>query len=396
MLRHEADVYKAGTHAATLLGTRGTVEFRYLAAYLEQGLPPVATTLPLNPEPVVNHGGAVPPFFAGLLPEGRRLTTLRRHLKASMDDELSLLLAVGSDTVGDVQIMPKGAPPVRSEPLLQLPKDMSSISFAEQLRDHQLIDPVGLPGVQEKASGRMINLPASRAYERFVVKLAPPEYPGVIENEAFFLGLAKKAGLRTVKWQVAEDRDGVRALLVTRFDRAIGGQAAVALACEDACQVLGLWPASKYSVTMEEAAGALTRWCAAPAVAARDIFSQVVFAVLTGNGDLHAKNISILATPTGEWRISPAYDLPSTVAYGDHTFALPIRESTQPYSRRSLLEFAAEIGLRRPAAEKIIDRLIERTQRPLTDLVAAGLPYNLETVSSMISTYNYRRRQLSA
>ncbi len=57
---------------------------------------------------VTHAAGALPPFFSGLLPAGRRLTALRSAVKTSADDELTLLLAVGADTIGDVQILPHG------------------------------------------------------------------------------------------------------------------------------------------------------------------------------------------------------------------------------------------------------------------------------------------------
>lgn len=74
----DADVYKQGILAATLVRSPGAVEFRYVEEYLKANLPAVATTLPRGLEPVMVRGGAVPPYFAGLLPEGRRLTGLRR------------------------------------------------------------------------------------------------------------------------------------------------------------------------------------------------------------------------------------------------------------------------------------------------------------------------------
>lgn len=110
-----ADVFKAGRLAARLERQGGLVTFRYAPGY--DG-PPVATTLPVAPEEVTTAGGAVPPFFAGLLPEGRRLSQLRKAVKTSADDELSLLLAVGGDTVGDVQVVPEGARPTELTPLV--------------------------------------------------------------------------------------------------------------------------------------------------------------------------------------------------------------------------------------------------------------------------------------
>src|SRR5947208_8159503 len=102
-----ADVYKAGRLAARLRRTAGGVEFAYLPDYLDDGVA-VATTLPLSATPRLTPAGAVPPFFAGLLPEGRRLSSLRRAVKTSADDELSLLLAVGRDPLGDTQVVPAG------------------------------------------------------------------------------------------------------------------------------------------------------------------------------------------------------------------------------------------------------------------------------------------------
>ena len=87
-----ADVYKNGLRAATLSRTASGVEFQYVAEWIDGGLPPVATTLPVRSEPVLRPAGALPSYFAGLLPEGRRLGALRRAVKTSADDELSLLL----------------------------------------------------------------------------------------------------------------------------------------------------------------------------------------------------------------------------------------------------------------------------------------------------------------
>jgi serine/threonine-protein kinase HipA len=150
---------------------------------------------------------------------------------------------------------------------------------------------------------------------------------------------------------------------------------------EDACQLLDLWPADKYNVTMEDAALAVIRACTAPTVGARDVFRQVVFAWLTGNGDLHAKNLSVLEQPDGQRIVAPAYDLPSTVAYGDITFALPLQGRTSGISRRHLLAFAHEIGLPSAAAETVLGRVLAAT-RVLDEVIAqAGFdPYRRDSM----------------
>ncbi|MFC8039610.1 HipA N-terminal domain-containing protein [Paenarthrobacter sp. NPDC057355] len=87
----KAHVYKSGVLAGHLERTqRGSVVFGYVPDYTAS---PVASTLPFAPDPVESPNGALPAFFAGLLPEGHRLTVLKDVVKTSLADELSLLLA---------------------------------------------------------------------------------------------------------------------------------------------------------------------------------------------------------------------------------------------------------------------------------------------------------------
>src|SRR5436190_11138500 len=71
-----ADVYKQDRRVATLARERDGTRFAYLPDAVAGGGPGVATALPVTAEAVMSPAGAVPPFFAGLLPEGRRLTSL--------------------------------------------------------------------------------------------------------------------------------------------------------------------------------------------------------------------------------------------------------------------------------------------------------------------------------
>lgn len=106
-----AEVYKDGDLAGTLTRERNETVFRYDPRYIDADLPPVATTLPLTRSIVSLTGGALPPFFTNLLPEGVRLLGLKDRTKTSLDDEMTLLLAVGRDCVGDVAVVPEGEDP---------------------------------------------------------------------------------------------------------------------------------------------------------------------------------------------------------------------------------------------------------------------------------------------
>jgi serine/threonine-protein kinase HipA len=392
-----ADVYKAGRRAAVLRREPEGVEFAYAPDYLENTGPAVATTLPLTDRAVVTHAGAVPPFFAGLLPEGRRLSSLRRAVKTSADDELSLLLAVGRDAIGDVQVVPAGQELTPVDPLVQVQKDWSEIRFSDVLADAGVVDPVALPGVQEKVSARMISVPVGQAGRRYILKLDPPEFPHVVENEAFFLSLAKEVRMRCASAELVRDAEGRAGLLVRRFDREPqpNGET-LALACEDACQVLGRWPADKYHLTMEQVVGGLAEHCPARLVAVRRLYQQVCFAWLTGNGDVHAKNVAILATPQREWQVAPAYDLPSTVPYGDSSFALSIQGRTTGLSRDHLLAFGSEIELPERVAIKVLDDLLMRLGDLEERLREGALPFAQKTTADLIAELRHRRRQALA
>ena len=347
-----ARVLKAGVPVAWLSRVDGGVEFSYDAS--EPG-PAVATSLPRAAPPVVTPGGALPPFFSGLLPEGRRLTALQRELKASADDELSLLLAIGSDVVGDVSVVPDGVELPAAEPAVRW-SATATVDFSE-LRDG-VMDRRGLPGVQDKVSAAMITLPAKALTREAILKLTPPEYPHLVENEAYFLGLARGAGLRVPRHRVIVDRHGERGLLIERFDR-VGDVGRIAM--EDGAQVLGRYPADKYATSTEEVARGLIGQCSARVAAAREILRMVTFAWLTGNGDLHAKNLAILAAGP-EWRIAPAYDVPSSLPYGDTTMALPISGRRDDISRKALLGLAKDLGVSAPAATRALDEMVKATE----------------------------------
>lgn len=319
-----ADVFKAGTLAGALLRQPDRTEFRYRPAYLDAEGPPVAWSLPLRAEPFVAPAAAVPAFFAGLLPEGRRLTALRRIVGTSADDEFSMLLAVGSDTIGDVHVIPAGDAPAETRPVIV--DDFSEVVFADLFADAvgQHPDRIALPGLQDKVSGQMLNIPVQGKSSGYILKLNPPEFPHLVENEHFFFRAAARTRLRLAQVVLVHDRLGEPGLLVHRFDRLDEGGSVRPLAVEDACQVLGRWPGDKYVIPTEEAIAGLARCCRAPGAAALELYRLLVFAYLSGNGDLHAKNLAILRDVRGEWRVTPAYDLPSSAVYGDRTMALPI------------------------------------------------------------------------
>ncbi len=397
-----ADVYKQGVLAARLRHVRDHVEFAYTPEYVESNGSPVATTLPLTHDPTRTPARSVPPYFAGLLPEGRRLTALRRAMKTSADDDFGLLIAIGEDPIGDVQVVPAGDHVPAFGTSVAPVADLATVSFSDILRrgtgETNMGEPAdrgGIAGVQDKVSGRMISFPVSFAGASAILKLDPPEFPHLVANEAFFLEMARDCGLETAAAKVIEDRDGRPGLLVTRFDRFVGEDGTIrARACEDASQILGRYPGDKYVLSTEAVFDAVSGLCDASRVASVLLLRQLIFALITGNGDLHAKNISALQI-NAEWRISPAYDLPSSYPYGDTTLALSVRGSREAQvSRRAILEFGRGRGLPDRAATLTLDDLLRRAT-PWLDEVDR-LPFDQRRRNDLRKLMKARIRLLSA
>ncbi|MFJ5960339.1 type II toxin-antitoxin system HipA family toxin [Pseudarthrobacter oxydans] len=316
-MRHRiADIYKAGVLAARLERHDGGTRFSYLPAYLHAAGPAVATSLPLSGEPVLSAAGAAPPYFTGLLPEGRRLNALRRSIKTSADDDLSLLIAAGANPVGDVQIVGHGEPLDPDDHAVRLdPKQ--PVDFDQLLGDPDLIDPVALAGVQDKLSAGMISVPVTGTGRQFILKLNAPEFPHVVENEMVMFRYAAKLRIPLGKVRLIRDVAGRPGLLVERFDRVprpAGQPGGVRrLAVEDGAQVLKLYPADKYNVGYGQVCHALADHCAAPLPALRNLAIQGAYAWLTGNGDLHAKNVSMVQC---QWPVVSAHGRPLKVPAG--------------------------------------------------------------------------------
>jgi serine/threonine-protein kinase HipA len=129
-------------------------------------------------------------------------------------------------------------------------------------------------------------------------------------------------------------------------------------------------------------------------LARREVFRQLCFAWLTGNGDVHAKNLSILRHPQGEWRLAPAYDLPATVPYGDKSLALSLAQKRTGLSRRRFLDFAETIDVPQSAAVRVIEQVLRGTEDMVTELSDGVIPFTDNVLRETVKELKYRRRQM--
>lgn len=94
------------------------------------------------------------------------------------------------------------------------------------------------------------------------------------------------------------------------------------------------------------------------------LFKRMIFNVVARNQDDHTKNIAFLMDKTGEWRLSPAYDL--TWNYnprGDWTnvHQMSINRKRDDFTIKDLLEVAHQQGIKNPGAT--IERTVETVSR---------------------------------
>lgn len=370
-----AEVYKKGRLAATLVKSDLGLTFSYNADYLAGGGKAVATTLPLGEVDVVNANGAAPAFFAGLLPEGRRLGAIAKRIRTSLDDDLSLLIDIGADLIGDVQVILPGGNLEDNRGAIELRANTSEEDFVAIRDEYFGLKSSGLPGVQDKISARMLSGRSKIQGVESILKFNPDDVPHAVENEYYFLTLAKRCGIQTSAHRLLEDGKGVKALMVERFDRTQQGGLTVRLAAEDGCQASNKYPAEKMNLSLEEVTHVLIENCAARNIAAYELFKQVVFSWLTGNGDTHAKNFSMLENELGEWEISPAYDLLCTRFYDDRDMALTLRGETTGWTKELLIDFAGGLGLSQKVALKVIGDQLKKLAGLPSDIGSGALPF---------------------
>ena len=259
----------------------------------------------------------LPTFFSNLLPEG----ALRDYLAAKADvkpgREFILLWQLGADLPGAVTVEPLDD---KWAPTLKVEKNSSTDTAPALLK-------FSLAGVQMKFSALLdgkghLTLPASGIGGSWIVKLPSPHYPAIAENEYAMMELARSIGIDVPEIRLLpveeiaglpEDvnHTGGQALAVRRFDRQEDGSR---VHMEDFAQVFGIYPDDKYKGRNYANIAAVLA-AEAGETAIHEFMRRLVFTVLTGNGDMHLKNWTLLYPDHRAPVLLPAYDRVATTPY---------------------------------------------------------------------------------
>ncbi len=179
--------------------------------------------------------------------------------------------------------------------------------------------------------------------------------------------MARGCGLEVNDAKIVYDRTGESGLLITRFDRVFENdrEFPTKVHVEDGCQFLDRYPSSKYQISCQEIVDGIREFATAPMVETLRFLKLYAFSYIIGNGDLHAKNVSLWRSPTsGLVELAPAYDLLTTQAYKglDQHMAMKLGAKDDEFRAKDFLSFGKRNGIPEPAITKMLKQLASKAQ----------------------------------
>ncbi|WP_369062361.1 HipA domain-containing protein [Caulobacter sp. 73W] len=183
----------------------------------------------------------------------------------------------------------------------------------------------------------------------WIVKFASPnDPPDIGPIEAAYAALAAAAGLQVPDFRLLPAKAGPGYFATRRFDRPYPGKRLHMLSMGAIIEAPWTQPSS-YD-TLLRLTAAVTRHASDLTAA----FRRMVFNVVAHNRDDHVRQHSFLMTPSGEWRLSPAYDLTYSVGPGGEHYLDVEGEGRRP----TLIQIRA-LGKRHGIDEKLIGQVVD-------------------------------------
>ncbi len=285
---------------------------------------------------------------------------------------------------------------------------------SEQFMDNR--KRISISGVQEKLSllleKNTLRLTREGEQGTYILKPIPRDLKKVDQvpaNEHLTMQIAKQVyGLNTAENALIFFKDGSPAYITKRFDVQEDGSK---WGKEDFATLAGktkdnAGPNFKYAYSYEEAGMLIQKFVPAWRIEIEKYFSLVVFNFLFSNGDAHLKNFSLLESSSGDYLLSPAYDLVNTKLHVDDTdFALDnglfsdgfrseqYKKSGHP-SKRDFTELALRIGVTEGRVEKVLSPFLEK--QPFVETLISRSFLTAANKRGYLQWYNTKRNHLLA
>ena len=313
------------------------------------------------------------PWFANLLPEGHLRQYVADQHGFHQKRDFPLIVALGGDLPGGVIVEADDAEWQFGS---HDPGDTDDVYAEGPLK-------FSLAGVQLKFSAVRaakggLTIPAKGRGGSWIVKLSSEVYEAVPENEYDMMRVARKAGFDVPEIDLVEMRqiEGLprglrreaRAFVIRRFDRTEAGGR---IHMEDFAQVFGLYPADKYGkISYGNIAKVIYKSVGDAGL--REFVSRLVFNAAIGNGDMHAKNWSLIYRDGITPELAPPYDFLSTLTYVQHQenmgLSMAGTKRFEDFSLSLLQRFSEKTGLPSGLVMSSAKEAVERTWEAWTDL----------------------------
>lgn len=343
--------------------------FNYGRSYLERrnAIAIFNPELPLRP-------GAIPPFaglnLAGCLRDGapdawgrrvvinRLFGTKGNGIDVGAVDELTFLLESGSDRIGALDFQESGssfAPRLGEAASLE-----DLLNVAKQVEDGVPVVPELERAVFHGASlgGARPKAAVETNDARFIAKFSSStDVTNVVKAEFVAMRLAERLGLNVATTQLKRAA-GKDVLLVRRFDRIKTSGGWTRKAMVSALTLLELDEMMGRYASYQDLAEIVRARFTEPKKTLRELFGRLVFNVLCGNTDDHARNHAAFWDGKS-LTLTPAYDIcPQNRTGREANQAMKIVGDKQASTLAICLEAAPQFLLNGKAASEIIEAQI--------------------------------------
>ncbi len=217
-------------------------------------------------------------------------------------------------------------------------------------------------------------------------ELEDPQGYGAIEY-AYFL-MARACGIAMSECRLFEE-NGRRHFMTRRFDRLSGGEK---------CHLQSLCAMGHYDFNLAgaysyEQALRVIRQLGLPMKTIEEQFRRMVFNIVARNQDDHVKNIAFLMDKTGQWSLSPAFDInysfnPSGRWTAQHQ--MTVNGKRDHFTMDDFKACAKTASMKRGRAKMIIEEVQETVSQWKTYAKAAGVPVSTqEQIQKMLRLENF-------
>jgi len=274
---------------------------------------------------------------------------------------------------------------------------------------------LSISGVQKKLSIKLdknkLNLTMAGEHGQYILKPIPDDVrkpDQVPANEHLTMQMAEQIfNIQTAANGMIFFQDDQPAYITKRFDYRPDGSK---FGMEDFAAISQKTKATygvdfKYDASYEELFKLLKQYVGPYRIEGQKLFRLILFNYAFSNGDAHLKNFSLLETESGDYTMSPAYDLVNTLIHVDDTdFALTNKlfkdhfksahwKKTGQATSIDFIEFGKRIGVQEKRVKTLLEPFLEIHQS-IIDLIGRSF-LDEATKKTYLRYYQTKRNTLT-